>query len=357
MALAQSVYSKISDIIKRRISLGVYKVGDKLSNEHELSREFDVSRVTIRKSLALLEKERLIMRVPKRGTVVVDPLLSHEINMVGLSSLFSSSPAEFLNYHVMADISQGIMEEAFANKMKVKYTWLDPKNDKSYKNIYKILERDSQAPFIFISPNKFEPFIEEIASQKANYVLSHVYDCSFNSVVVDFESGAFDMTTHLIKKGHKRIALILYGANNFDEYFLSRLNGYKKALGSAGIAFDNSLVKKNTAVNINTTKALKELFSLKNPPSAIFCATDRIALDVISRLQKKKKAIPEDISVAGFDNILPAFYTEPALTTVDTMRYESGVEAVKLLRKILDKAPRGILKTRIKPKVIVRESA
>jgi len=174
---------------------------------------------------------------------------------------------------------------------------------------------------------------------------------------VDFESGAYDMVTHLISKGHNRIAIILYAPDKLDRYFVPRLGGYKKALKSVGIGIDDALIKENAAVKINTSALLKELFSLKKPPTAIFCATDRIALDVIAKLKKMGKRVPDDVAVAGFDNILPAFYIEPALTTIDTMRYESGAEAVSLLIRILGRQSNVALKVYIKPELIIRESA
>lgn len=350
------VYVKISNVIKKRIIDGTYRINEKLSNEYDLCSEFKVSRATLRKALNLLEKEKLIARSPKKGTIVLDPLEVVEINMVGISSLFSNSPKDFLTYHVLLDISQGIIEEAAKNKMKVKYTWVDTLKPESYRNIYDTLDKNPDAPFIFLSPNDFETFIEDLHHRKANYVLSHVYECPFNSVIVDFESGAYDVVSHLIDQGHKRIAIILYGCKGSDKYFNPRLDGYKKALDLNGIKVDNNLIKENTTPHIDTSNLLKELFSSAKPPTAIFCTTDRIALDVINNLQNSGKKIPRDIAIAGYDNILPSYYVEPALTTVDCKRYESGAEAVKLLKRILKRQNKSVLKTYIKPEVVIRES-
>jgi LacI family transcriptional regulator len=148
----------------------------------------------------------------------------------------------------------------------------------------------------------------------------------------DEERGAFEMVRHLVAQGHRRIMHIsgtptLIGAER-------RIRGYKRALAQARIAFDPDLLSNGEFSVESGRDALRAWLKrhVGQPlPHAIFSANDAIALGCLEALAEVGLRVPEDISVAGFDDTLAARMTVPQLTTVRQPLRAMGHRAVELL--------------------------
>ncbi|WP_254388900.1 substrate-binding domain-containing protein [Streptomyces sp. AC550_RSS872] len=124
------------------------------------------------------------------------------------------------------------------------------------------------------------------------------------SVYVDDVAGALHGTRHLLNLGHRRIAFLeTVGASGFSFSSNERLLGYRQALTEAGVPLDEDLVAA-TAVGDKrgTAEVLGRLLSLREPPTAIFAEQDEVAVAVIRTLRRTQIAVPERISVLGFDD-------------------------------------------------------
>jgi LacI family transcriptional regulator len=175
-------------------------------------------------------------------------------------------------------------------------------------------------------------------SERFHDVPTVLVDCftkenSFPSIVPDEVQGGRTATEKLIERGHKRIGIITndelssgYPAPN------GRLKGYKQALKKARLPFDEKLFLEGDS-NANTGyECTLELMRLKQPPTAIFCCTDRMAMGAYDALKKLGFRIPDDVSVIGFDNQdVIATYLYPPLSTMALPHYEMGQWAVKQL--------------------------
>lgn len=138
--------------------------------------------------------------------------------------------------------------------------------------------------------------------------------------------GADTAVSHLIAAGHRRIGFI-----NGEEWMLAsrdRLKGYKRALKRAGIAFDPDLVRSGNWLLSGGHDCTKELLALKEPPTAIFCASDKMAIGCYEVIKEAGLKIPDDISVVGFDDDPTARYLDPALTTMLVPHEDMGRRAV-----------------------------
>ena len=158
-------------------------------------------------------------------------------------------------------------------------------------------------------------------------------DNAFPSVVPDEVQGGRTATEQLIKKGHERIGIIINDKlNSGYPAPTGRLKGYKQALKKARIPFDKSLFLEGDSNATSGYECTLKLMKLKNPPTAIFCCTDRMAMGAYDALKKLKLRIPEDVSVSGFDNQdVIANYLSPPLSTVALPHYEMGKWAVNTL--------------------------
>jgi LacI family transcriptional regulator len=133
-------------------------------------------------------------------------------------------------------------------------------------------------------------------------------------VYIDDRRAALDMTSYLISLGHKRIGFIKgharHGAANL------RLLGYQDALKINGIEPSETLVKSGNFRFESGVDAAEQLLRQVVPPTAIFAANDEMAAGVVTAAHRFGFAMPENLSVAGFDDVPYASITWPALTTI-----------------------------------------
>ncbi|HEV7309247.1 LacI family DNA-binding transcriptional regulator [Ensifer sp.] len=149
------------------------------------------------------------------------------------------------------------------------------------------------------------------------------------AVVPGEVAGGFAATAHLTGLGHKRIGFI--NGERWMDAAADRLKGYKQALASADIAFDETLVRDGDWLPLRGYEAGLDLLSMPNPPTAIFCGNDLMAIGVMEAAQEKGLRVPADLSVMGYDDQELARYTHPPLSTLVLPNYEMGQRAVEIL--------------------------
>jgi LacI family transcriptional regulator len=141
--------------------------------------------------------------------------------------------------------------------------------------------------------------------------------------------GGRTATEHLIRAGRKRIGFI-NGQDGIDAS-RDRLRGYRQALSSNDMAFDPALVQPGNWEPSTGYEGTRALMSLPEPPDAIFCANDMMALGCYDALRELGLRIPQDVAVIGFDDREIAQFMRPALTTLILPQYEMGSIAAEIL--------------------------
>ncbi|TBW28626.1 LacI family DNA-binding transcriptional regulator [Gramella sp. KN1008] len=179
-----------------------------------------------------------------------------------------------------------------------------------------------------------------------------------NKIVInDFES-AFKATEHLIKRGCKRIAHI--AGNQSTPIFKERLEGYKSAIRKHNLSFDEKLIIPCKSLSYEEGVQCAESFlKFSSIPDGIFCANDYTAVSVIQVFRKAGMRIPEDTAVVGFSNYPISRVIEPHLTTINDRAFQMGVEASKLLIRLIEDEKRTLKSETIslETELIVRESS
>ncbi len=183
----------------------------------------------------------------------------------------------------------------------------------------------NQVNLDFLMKNRM-PFVIMDANMSETY---------FNNISIDNYNGARQMVEYLVSCGHKKIACIT-GIKDGESSTL-RLNGYKSVMAENGFDWDGLIAEGDFTVQggIDAVASLEE----KNF-TAIFALNDLMAIGAGNYLQKKGYRIPDDISIAGFDDIQMSSYVYPPLTTVHQPLFEMGQEAAKML---LETAEAGIM--------------
>ena len=154
----------------------------------------------------------------------------------------------------------------------------------------------------------------------------------FTNVGLDDEQGTYDMVNYLISKGHRKIAFLSDNTTGVD---FARLTGYKKALEDAGIKYKQSDFLKIRPRSDEIQDSLEEICRKAKYFDAIMCVSDLYAVTLIAALSDRGIRVPEDISIAGFDDNMLGQLHRPALTTVHQDVKEKGVVAADTLLKQL----------------------
>ncbi|MBF9234120.1 LacI family DNA-binding transcriptional regulator [Microvirga alba] len=172
-------------------------------------------------------------------------------------------------------------------------------------------------------------------------------------IEVDNRAASRRMTQYLVSRGHRLIAYLTGPADNVLEK--ERIRGYRDGLRAEGLAFDPELVIEGDYTIKSGIDAGRDLLGRSRRPTAVFCTSDEMAIGLMRTLHSAGVRVPQDISVAGFDDIEFAAVAEPALTTIHQPRRELGQAAATALVDLLQgrSTPERI---RLKTELVVRDS-
>lgn len=174
-------------------------------------------------------------------------------------------------------------------------------------------------------------------------------------VSVDNSAGAYAATCHLLDLGHRRIAHIA-GSRDLG-IARQREQAYTKAIADSGLPYRRVVYAHSIQWGYESGyTAMRELLRDDEPPTAVFAASDALAIGAYRALAEAGLRVPDDISVVGFDNIEASAYTTPPLTTVHQPFSELGNAAFSLLLKMLDGGVRHPSNILLPAEIIFRES-
>lgn len=152
------------------------------------------------------------------------------------------------------------------------------------------------------------------------------------SVTPEEVGGGRLATEALLVRGHRRVGFINIDRERARPAAEGRIEGYQEALALHGIPVENLLVRSGNANADDGYRYARELLELSEPPTALFCATDRMAMGAYDAARDLGLSIPEDVSIVGFDDQeLISEYLRPALSTVALPFFEMGVWATRYL--------------------------
>jgi LacI family transcriptional regulator len=187
-------------------------------------------------------------------------------------------------------------------------------------------------PFVRIAPEKHLPGTSDVR-------------------IDDFKA-AYDMTAYLIGLGHRQIGFIKGHPNHGAA--MARFEGYRAALEHAGLPLSEELCVQGYFSYQSGMEAGERLLTLKNRPTAIFAANDDMAAAVLAASQRFNLKVPEQLSVAGFDDSLVAQVVWPRLTTCRQPIREMAEAAVSML--IMGAKAESPMERKLDHELVVRES-
>jgi LacI family transcriptional regulator len=152
-------------------------------------------------------------------------------------------------------------------------------------------------------------------------------------VCSDSGQGARLAVRHLRDLGHKRIAHIAGPLETTPA--LDRLRGFQRSMQGLGLSYFDELVVYGDYYYDSGREAMERLLSLEQPPTAVFAASDMMAMGAMRAVQAAGLSVPQDVAVVGFDDIQVAAVAHPPLTTIRQEKAELGALAAEtLLRRM-----------------------
>lgn len=185
-----------------------------------------------------------------------------------------------------------------------------------------------------------------------------VTDGPADHVAIDNVVAARDATTHLLQLGRRRVAALGHQPQQTSQTAHLRLRGYAEALAAAGVAYDPELVVRVERYHrADGAAAMTRLLRLPEPPDAIFCFNDLLALGALRTLHEHGVRVPEQVAVVGWDDVEDGRFSSPTLTTVQPDKEQIAATAVDMLAARLgdgrDAPPHEVV---ARHRVVVRES-
>ncbi|MFY9402096.1 MAG: LacI family DNA-binding transcriptional regulator [Candidatus Omnitrophota bacterium] len=184
---------------------------------------------------------------------------------------------------------------------------------------------------------------------------NYVKDLPVSCVAIDNAGGAENAVNYLVSLGHKKIAHITGDVTT--QAAALRLEGYIQALKKNNIPVKEEYILKTDYSRGQARSAAEALFKLTNTPTAVFVASDSMALEVMTLAREMGKNIPADLSIIGFDDNPSGLYGPVALTTVRQPLIKMAEEGVKELNRLMTSKKGSQVKKVILPtELVVRES-
>jgi len=167
-------------------------------------------------------------------------------------------------------------------------------------------------------------------------------------------AGGLAATEHLVGLGHRRVGFLAGRPGLWCSR--ARLDGYRAGLESAGLTVDPELIAPGDFDYASGFAGGTRLLQLDRPPTAVFAASDEIALGVYEAVRQQALRVPEDLSIVGFDDLPQARWASPPLTTVRQPLAEMGVFAVQSVLRLLNDGLLESPKVELATEIVIRES-
>jgi LacI family transcriptional regulator len=209
---------------------------------------------------------------------------------------------------------------------------------------------------IMLSSDLDDPILPLLIKDHVPLVLigSHPYFQNLTTVDVDHHAGVSAAVAHLIRLGHRRIGTVTGSLQM--AVGVERRNGFKRALLEAGLPIEPELIVEGDFTQTGGYHAMSRLIGLPERPTAVFVASDTMALGALRAIREAGLAVPDEIALVSFDDLPHAAFTDLPLTTVRQPIGEMGATAVALLTDQIKQPDQAPIQVRLSTNLIIRET-
>lgn len=279
--------------------------------------------------------------------------LSSKRSMILGVIIFKTAPSIFDEY--VAQVFSGIVDNSELKHYRIMVLPVDP--NQGYQNEYiKIARTNLLDGLILLRSRINDVKIEVLAKSGFPFVLVNFKKFSpyYNFVDTENIKGGILAMEYLIKKGHKKIVFL--SGNLYETNARDRFKAYQTTLSNHGLEYNEDWVVPTEFNEEDAYLKTEQLLKCPNRPTAIFCASDYIAIGAMRRIKDMGFRIPDDIALVGYDDIELASHIQPKLTTIRQPLHELGKNAGQILLDIITGKRKTPVHKLLKIELIERES-
>jgi DNA-binding LacI/PurR family transcriptional regulator/DNA-binding transcriptional regulator YhcF (GntR family) len=364
----QPLYDRARTKIKELIAHSRLSANDQLPTVRQISADIGISRATVANAINRMIGEGLLIARQGKGIYLRKP--SDSPRVVELRAVYILSPGRpsvlgLENYMAhspfWSQILNGVRQqiETSGESIRLRFAFLPDFLDEE--DATPRQRRWDDVGFILLQePDGSE--LQRLLRLGRSVVQVHGISKSqaLTSVSADCGAAAVRLVDHLVSLGHRRIAFCGSVTRRFRHFSLvdfEKVRGYWLGLEKNGIRLNPEMYVRDCSFGPEEGyRAIQPLLALPAPdrPTGVICGNDEIALGAMRAIREAGLSIPEDLSVAGFDNLTMGRFAYPSLTTVALHMEKMGQLAVRRLMEIHrggDRRP-----TVLQPELILRES-
>ncbi len=319
--------------IRRKIVSGEYAHGEKLPVEAEFAVQLNVARGTLRKTLNVLENEGLLLRIRSKGTFVNYPMPSGKKKILVLQKDFAQEDPSYQSNYELPSMQDTAKELG----LTLELCSLSLISNQNPEEAAAALQRNSGLLGAVIFDGRYtgrEPYVQALQQSGLPVVMvgCHREDwraTGFAGIRTDSGKAWHDGLQALIAGGHKRIAIFY---RDLMLGFYANPEETEKKLRALRI-YDPELLCRCELDYGEIFRELKRVMNLANPPTAIMCSSDFIAIMAERAAREMNIKIPCELAVMGYSGVPDCKFVTPALSTVDRHFDVMGRKAVELLSR------------------------
>ncbi|WP_160724883.1 LacI family DNA-binding transcriptional regulator [Bacillus sp. USDA818B3_A] len=256
---------------------------------------------------------------------------------------------------VFTEIIAGIESEAAKNGYRVLLGNTNMKVENEYGLIDLLKQKQTDGMILFSAKMERKTLLQ--LSKDYPIVLTSAYldGLKVPTVSIDNISSSRRAVEHLIRLGHTRIAHI---SGPLEEYTIARdrYKGFQQAMIHNDLEIDSMLVQEGDFKYESGYNQMLKFMAMEKPPTAVFAASDKMAMGAIKAAKEHGIHVPKDLAVIGFDNIKFSSLFEPALTTISQPFFKMGQTSMELLLQQIQGKPLSKMQYILDSELVIRES-
>lgn len=349
-------YQIIKDYITNLIKKKELGPDERIPSEAELSKAFNMSTITVRRSLSDLVNEMKIYRIKGKGSFVASDTLDYreQGQLKNRVMSFVLSAKQGIDDNSFMKMTRGIQSYLISHGYSLIIEYSNECLETEKQIINRLIE-DGVRGIIYFSANPDEniSILKKMRDRNIPFILVDRYAKSFpaNSVISDNFGGMYSSTEYIQGLGHKKISFITYSGCYLSSES-DRFDGYCKAMENAGLSINNNIIFDYSQINDGRLVTMIR----NNDITAIMAVNDIVAIEIMRICDQNGINIPYDVSILGFDDIDQAAYQKVPLSSVKQNFDIMGSEAARTLIKILKNPDMACRKMELPTKLIMRKS-
>ncbi|CAM3486276.1 GntR family transcriptional regulator [Marinicrinis lubricantis] len=352
-------YMQLKQEIISWIGAGQYKPGDQLPSENEITEQFQISRQTVRQALGELVQEGWLYRMHGKGTFIAERTLTTESSAdlpktIGLITTYISD-------YIFPSIVRGVESTLRERGYRLLLSSTDNQKEKERESLDMMMSQAISG--LIIEPTKSAEgnpnyhYYLSLDNRRIPYLMinERYGDLECPYLKLDDEAGGDLAAEHLLGLGHRRIMGLF---KTDDLQGVQRMKGFVRAHRRLGLEVSpHGVHRYSTEDKYEGPKnALRHALASEEPPTALVCYNDELAVHLLDVIREKGLKVPEDISIVGFDDSSYATATEVKLTTVSHPKAELGVQAAEMMLSMIEHGKISIDRAIFPPTLVIRES-